>query len=157
MTQALVVVFVALVVGGAVLKGVSWARRRAALSGIDPGGILREHRGVSMRVLVQGTRLLPGMSRKNANRTTGDLVLLADRFVLTSGKGVIADLRADRAQRFSSVRCTGPGRLVIEGKVPTPNGPDGLYRVEMVLEDAKGWAEALRPWVSEGSEFTSMA
>ena len=111
-----------------------------------------------MRVLVQGTRALPGMKASSANRTIGDLVLLADRFVLTTGRGVLADLRTDRGRRFTSVRCTGPGRLVIEGDVPGPN-PDkkGLYRVEMILDDAGDWAEVLKPWVREDAgRFASL-
>ncbi len=156
LTEAFLVVIVAFFVAGAALKGLSWARRRSALQDIDPGSVIKEHRGVSMRVLVQGTKVLPGMKLSKANRTTGDLVLLADRFVLTSGRGVIADLRESRGRRFSSVRCTGPGRLIIEGEVPGPGEQTGMYRVEMVLEDAPGWAAALKPWVIEGGDFVSL-
>ena len=155
--QALTMVLVALFGVGVGLKLMSWWRRQNALAGIEPDQIVRERRGVSMRVLVQGTRALPGMTTNKANRTTGDLVLLADRFVLTTGRGAIADLRDGRGRRFTSVRCTGPGRLVIEGDVPNPNGKSGLYRVEMMLEDAGEWADALQPWVQEGAEkFASL-
>lgn len=150
--QALIVVLVALFAVGVGLKLMSWWKRQAALSGIDPDAIVRERRGVSMRVLVQGTRALPGMTTNKANRTTGDLVLLADRFVLATGRGAVADLREDRGRRFTSVRCTGPGRLVIEGDVPNPNGNPGLFRVEVMLEDAREWADALKPWVREDAE-----
>lgn len=150
--QALVVVLVALFGVGVGLKLLSWWRRQVALSGIEPDQVVKERRGVSMRVLVQGTRALPGMTTNKANRTTGDLVLLADRFVLATGRGAIADLREGRGRRFTSVRCTGPGRLVIEGDVPNPSGNPGLYRVEVMLEDATQWAEALQPWVREDAE-----
>ena len=150
--QALIVVLVALFGVGVGLKLLSWWKRQVALQGIDPGAIVRQRRGVSMRVLVQGTRALPGMTTNKANRTTGDLVLLADRFVLATGRGAVADLREGRGRLFTSVRCTGPGRLVIEGDVPNPSGNPGLFRVEVMLDDAREWADALKPWVREDAE-----
>jgi len=156
MTQSVLIALVAMMVAGALLRLNSWSRRWRYLRTVDPSQILRQNRGVSMRVLVQGTRVLAGMSTRKANRTVGDLVLSRDRFLITSGRGLIADLR-DGGRRFRSVRCTGPGRLVIEGDVPGPD-PErpGLYRVELMLQDASEWATALAPWVREGGEFTSM-
>ncbi len=150
--KALVLVLTALVVSGALLRGLGWWRRRLALDGIRDEDVVRRATGVRMRVLVHGTRAVPGMGRRRASRTTGDLVLLRDRFVLATGQGVLADLRPDRGRRFSSARCTGPGRLVIEGDLPSPRGQPGLYRVEIAVPDAPEWARALRPWVREGAE-----
>ncbi|MBW1881469.1 MAG: hypothetical protein JRJ84_24190, partial [Deltaproteobacteria bacterium] len=75
-----------------------------------------------------------------------------DRFLLTSNRGLLADLGPDRGRRFTSVRCTGPGRLVIEGDVPRGDDARGLYRFELVLGDAPAWAEALAPFVREDEE-----
>lgn len=155
MTQALIVVLVGLALTGGGLRLASWLKRYRVLRAIDQDSIVRQTRGVSMKVLVQGTRTLPGMSTTRANRTKGDLVLLGDRFLITSGRGTIADLREGR-RLFRSVRCTGPGRLIIEGDVPGPLDKTGLYRIEMVLPDASDWAKALEPWIREGGEFVSM-
>jgi hypothetical protein len=156
MTQALLAILFALALAGGGLKALSWYKRHRILRDIDPDAIVRDARGVSMKVLVQGTRSLPGMSTSRANRTVGDLVLLPDRFVITSSRGLIADLREGR-RKFRSVRCTGPGRLIIEGDVPTSTDQHpGLYRVELVLPDANTWAEVLKPWIREGGEFGSL-
>jgi len=156
MTQALLAILFALAAVGGGLKGLSWYKRYRILKDIDPEAITREARGVSMKVLVQGTRALPGMSTSRANRTVGDLVLLSDRFLITSGRGLIADLREGK-RKFKSVRCTGPGRLVIEGDVPaSTNQQHGLYRIELILPDATSWAEALKPWIRDGGEFGSL-
>ena len=157
MTEPVAIALAALILIGGALRATSWYRRHLQVRDIDPQSILRERRGVSMKVMVQGTRTLPGMSTSRANRTTGDLILMQDRFLLTSGRGPLADLRPGR-RKFKSVRCTGPGRLVIEGDVPNSGDrPDGLYRVELVVEDANEWAKALEPWVREGGEFVSFA
>lgn len=146
MWEALLVVVVILVVVGAGLRFAGWWIRRRGASRIPRGEVVREVRGVTMRVLVQGTRALAGMSTRNANRTRGDLVLGRDRFVLVTNRGVIADVGPEGRRPFTSVRCTGPGRLVIEGDVPQQSGRPGLFRVELPLPDAEEWAAALQPF-----------
>jgi len=140
---------------GAALKGVSWFRRWRVVRQVDPATITREARGVSMRVSVQGSRLLPGMSRTRANRTRGDLLLLKDRLLLASNRGTLLDLRKDRGRKLSSARCTGPGRLVLEGEIPVPSGPPGLFRIELQLADAPVWADAVAVWTDGQAPFGS--
>ena len=134
--EALLVVVAAVVGSGAVMKGWTWWLRQRAIRTIPADAIVRQVRGVSLRIL--------------ANRTTGDLVLTADRFLLSSGRGTLADLRPERGRRFTSVRSTGPGRLVIEGDRPGPQGQAGGFRIELMLADASQWVEALQPFVTEG-------
>jgi hypothetical protein len=64
---------------------------------------------------------------------------------------VLSDLRPERGRRFTSVRSTGPGRLVIEGDRPGPQGQPGGFRVEVMLADASDWVAALQPFVVEGA------
>jgi hypothetical protein len=149
--EALLVVLLPLVGSGVVLKGWTWWIRHRVLRTIPADRIVRQARGVSLRVLVQGPNVLTGMNPSKANRTTGDLVLTDDRFVLTSGRGVLSDLRPERGRRFTSVRSTGPGRLVIEGDRPGPQGQPGGFRVEVMLADASDWVAALQPFVVEGA------
>lgn len=155
--EAVVVVVVALIGAGAALKGWGWLVRTRLLRRIPADAVRRARRGVSLRVLVQGTDALPGMNPKKANRTTGDLVLSADRFLVVSGRGLIADLAPAEGRRFTSVRCPGPGKLVMEGRVPRSSGPPGQYRVEVLLPDAAEWAEALQPFVEAGEEGARFA
>lgn len=144
MGQALLLValITALVRGVVHVRGWLLRRRiRAAAEGIE-----RIAEGVSLRVLVEGTAVLPGLRARGANRTRGDLVLCADRFLVVSNRGCVLDLRRGSGSGLTSARCTGPGRLVLEGRVPSPSGRPGLYRVEAPVDDAEGWAVALRPF-----------
>ncbi len=149
--EALLVVLLAFGASGVVLKGWTWWLRQRLLRTIPADAVVRQARGVSLRVLVQSPNVLVGMNPSKANRTTRDLMLTSDRFVITSGRGVIADLQPERGRRFTSVRTTGPGRLVIEGDRPGPHGQPGGYRVEVMLADAAAWVEALQPFVMEGA------
>jgi len=145
---ALVVVFVVLVAAGAALKGYGWWLRTRVLRALPADGQLRSVRGVTLRVLVRGTRVLPGMSTRRANRTTGDLALTASRFVVTSNRGVLLDLGPGHGRRLTSIRCTGPGKLVIEGDVPRPGATAAPFRIEAFLPDAVAWAEALQGYTT---------
>jgi len=133
-----------------------WLRRRslARLQGVP---IVREAHGVTIRALLYGTPPMLGLNPKRTNHLVGDLTLTADRFVLASNRGLLADLGAGFGRRFTSVRCTGPGRLVIEGDVPYPNRERGLYRFELVVDDAAGWAEALSAFVREDASAPPFA
>lgn len=144
MLQSILVVVAVLVVGGATLRGLSWARRERVIRAIGPGSVLRIARGVSLRVLVDVPDALPGgMNPARANRTRGDLVLTGDRFVLVSARGILVDARASGPARLSAVRAPGPDRLVLEGETPVLTGAPGRYRVEMIVQDARAWADAL--------------
>lgn len=146
MSDAALILLVLVVAVGAALRGASWWTLRRGAARVPRDQVVREARGVTLRVLVQGTRVFPGMSTRYANRTRGDLVLGRDRFVLATRRGVLVDLGPGRGRPFGSVRCTGPGRLVIEGDAPGSRGSTGLYRIELTVDDAQGWAEALRPF-----------
>ena len=155
--QALIVVVGSLVLVGSILKLVSW-RRRVALVQIAEDQIVRQLRGASMRVLTQGPPVFPGMSTSKANRTLGDLVLTADRLLLVCNRGKLLDIGANHGRKLTSARCTGPGRLILEGALPVPRGVVGRYRIEIIAPDATQWAAALAPWVEpDGEAFASWA
>jgi hypothetical protein len=99
--------------------------------------------------MLRGSRPYIGLIPNRTNRTTADLALSQDRFIMATNHGVLVDLSCDRGRRFSSVRCPGPGRLVFEGTLPQMSGPSGTYRIEMVVADADGWARALTPFADE--------
>lgn len=150
--QAVVVVVVAVVGAGAALRGWGWWIRTRLLRRIPADRVTRLRRGVSLRILVQGADALPGMNPRKANRTTGDLALSEDRFLLVSARGLVADMAPAAGRRFTSVRCPGPGKLVMEGRVSRPSGPAGQFRVEVILPDAVEWADALQPFVEASTE-----
>mgnify|MGYP006928189775 CR=1 FL=1 len=157
MGQAFIVLLVALTAVGTVLQGHGWWRRQRVLRTIPTAEIVRIDRGVSLRVMVQGITGMPGMKQRRGNRTRGDLVLTKDRFLLTSRRGTLADLKPGRGRRFTSIRCTGPGRLIIEGDVPRNAGEPGLYRFEIVVERADEWVKLLADFVQEGGQVVSFA
>lgn len=142
--DAVLVVLVVMVAVGAALRAAAWWSRRSAAARIPSDQVIREARGVTLRVLLQGTRVFPGMSTRYANRTRGDLVLGREQFVLATNRGTLLDLGPGRGRGFNSARCTGPGRLILEGD--DGQGRKGLYRVEITVEDAEGWAQALQPF-----------
>jgi hypothetical protein len=148
--EAVAIVFGGLLVIGAAMRAASWWQRARVLRSIPADQVVRQARGQSLRVLVHGPTALPGMNPRRANRTTGDLVLTHDRLVITSGRGTLVDLRADRGRRLTSVRCPGPGKLVVEGDSPGPRQTTGLFRIETMIDDAPAWAEALQPYVRQG-------
>jgi len=157
MGQAFLIVVVALTLIGTVLQAHGYWQRYRVVSTIAKDDITRIERGVSMRVMVQGITGMPGMKERRGNRTRGDLVLTKDRFLLTSRRGTLADLTPNGGRRFTSVRCTGPGRLIIEGDVPRNSGQNGLYRFEIVVERADQWVDALKDFVQEGGQVVSFA
>ena len=143
-----IAVVLALLIGtGAVLQGVSLLQRRKARSVIPEAEVQHTLNGVSLRVETRGRTTLPGMNSGRANRTRGDLVVAADRFVLASARGRLVDIRPG-TPRLSSVRSPGPGRLVLEGTsgIRGSEGTPGAYRIELVVEDARKWVEILTPF-----------
>jgi hypothetical protein len=156
--QAVLIVLASLVGFGAVLKGWGWWLRTRALRALPQP--VRMSRGISLRVLVHGTEALPGMGSRRANRTTGDLALGAERFLVTSNRGVLADVGPSHGRKFTSVRSPGPGKLVIEGDVPRSDGQKGLFRIEAFLPDAAEWVDALQAYVEaspDGPRFATKA
>lgn len=133
-------------------RGVGRWRRTRGAARLGDATITRRAHGVDLRVLLFRTRVFHGMLPGRTHLATGDLYVGPERFLMSTDKGVLADLATGRGRRFRSVRCTGPGRLVIEGDVPVPDGPPGLYRFELVIDDAPAWAEALQPFVEPGAD-----
>lgn len=129
----------------------TWASVLRARAGrlVPPEVRLRAEGNIPIRVLLYRTRSFRGMDPKRVNRTLGDLLLSSDRFVIASNRGVLVDVGPDRGRRFTSARCTGPGRLIIEGEIPNPGQEMGLYRFELSVADAAAWATALEPFVAE--------
>jgi len=152
MWKPVVLILVALTVLAALRRSWGWWLRRRGLAALGQEQLLRLERGVPIRALLYGMPPMLGLNPKRTNRLKGDLALTGDRFLLTSNRGLLADLGPDHGRRFTSVRCTGPGRLVIEGDTPRADGSRGLYRFELVVEDAPGWADALSPFVREDEE-----
>jgi len=157
MTQAFVTVFVALTVIGTALQAHGWWQRLRVLRQVPADQIVDLARGVSLRVMVDGPTGIPGMKQRRGNRTRGDLLLTADRFLVTSRRGTLADIRLGTSRLLSSVRCPGPGRLVIEGEVPRDVGRPGLYRFEIVVADADQWVGRLKSFVRDGGQVVSFA
>ena len=147
MSLGVTIAVVALAAGA--MRFRSWYRRYRVLQTLGDAQLLRIERGVSMRILMGRAKALPGMNPNRANRTRGDLALTADRCLITSGRGTLADLRPGKGRRFAAVKCPGPGRLVIEGDVPGSDGIAGHYRIDMRIDDAQGWARALSAYVRE--------
>lgn len=126
-----------------------WRRRVASRIG-EP---VRLAEGVGVQLQLYKTRAIQGMSPARRHSTEADLAITDDQLILASDRGVLLDLGPNRGRRFTAVRCTGPGRLVLEGDAPSTQ-TTGLYRFELTIEDAGAWAEALRPFVAEGGEVT---
>ena len=92
-------------------------------------------RGFTMRVMARGRHGLPGVAAGRTHRTTGDLGYTDDRLVLGSNRGILVDLRADGGRFLTSVRTTGPGKIVMEGETPGASGPVGSFRFELGIAE----------------------
>lgn len=146
--QAVVVVVVALTVLGALRHGWGVLVRRRGLARLGGADLLRLERGTTVRVRLQGMPPILGLSPRRTSRLAADLALAADRFLIATERGILADLGPGHGRPFTSVRCTGPGRLLIEGDLPRADGGRGLYRFEIVVDDGPGWAAALQRFTS---------
>ena len=102
---------------------------------------------VPIRAMSYGTASVMGLDPKRAVRLTGRMALSKDRFVLITDQGRFADIRSDQKRLLTSARCTAPGRLVIEGTIPQAGSAPGVYRLELLFEQATEWALALQPFV----------
>ncbi|MCB9663172.1 MAG: hypothetical protein H6732_03595 [Alphaproteobacteria bacterium] len=150
MTGSIVVALLVVVSGGLALVKLTgrWRRRRgrALLRGEPP---VREAHDVDGRVHLFRTPPWHGMLPGRAHPVRVDLLLAASRVVLASDQGVLAEVTTATARPLKSARCTGPRRLVVEGEVVLAGKPPGLWRLELLLDDAEGWAHALRPFVAD--------
>ena len=141
MSRAIIVVLVVLTILGAVRTGLKRLVRERMWKQLESEPLRRVTRHVWVWVLVTGTPRWLGFDARRRSRVKADLFLLEDRFVLSSEAGVLVDVQAGGSQ-LRSIRCTGPGRLVMEGPV---RGSEGMFRLEVVLADAQGWARDLAP------------
>ena len=146
MGRAVIVVLVVLTIVGAVRLGLRRLVRERVWRQMEPLDLRRVTRHVWVWVLVTGTPRWRGFDARRRSRVRADLYLLEGRFVLSSEAGTLLDVRAGGAG-LRSVRCTGPGRLVVEGPV---RDSQGLFRLEVVLPDAQGWARDLAPMQAGG-------
>jgi hypothetical protein len=113
--------------------------------------------GVQIKAMSYGTKQVKGLDPKRAVRTRGRLAVSKDRFVLVTDQGVFLDMRRGQLRLLTSVRCTAPGRLVIEGDIPQAGRVPGVYRLEVFFEQAHQWPAVLQPFVDEdGPKFGLM-
>jgi hypothetical protein len=149
MWEAAAVVAGALFVSGATVRALSAYNRRRGLALLGDAPRNLEARGVHLRIKIEGARMR-GVEPGRLHKRVGDLALAGEHFVLSTGSGVVLDER-EGGRTMTSVRCPGPGRLVIEGEVPTATGVPAPYRIELVADDAPAWATALGPLARDGA------
>ena len=148
MWQAVLVVFFGVMGLGGVLRLPGLIKRRRVLARIPHRDRLMQAFGLTLRILVKGSGVFPGMNPSKANRTRGDLVLAGRRLLIVCNRGILGDWHLDQARPFRSARCTAPGRLVLIGESPRTQGEPGRYRIEIDgLENALEWASKLHSWV----------
>lgn len=110
-----------------------------------------------IRAMAFGTAPVLGLDPKRAARLTGRMALSKSRFVLMTDKGRFAQIDLGKGRLLTSVRCTAPGRLVIEGTIPQTGRQPGVYRLEAMFPEAEQWALALQPFVDpEAPKFGVM-
>lgn len=142
---AVLLVLGMLFVLGAAVRGAGvWARRRRLAAIPEPE---RAAWDVRVRATVESSTVLPGMKAGKNNVTNADLVVGGGRLLLSSQRGLLVDVGPGHGRPLGAARCTGPGRLVLEGDVPRITGDVAAWRMELAIDDAEGWAEALRPFV----------
>lgn len=127
---------VALVVAIALMSLVNLNRKRTrtrAATVDEP--VVMEVRGVPARVFVDAS-VLAGPAAGKLNRAQADIVLTEARLLVATHQGRLLELAAGAG---GSVRCTGPGRLVIEGERKRVSGPSKV-RIEVLTADAEAWA-----------------
>ena len=114
----------------------------------------RLSRDIGIRIRLRDTRAIHGMDPRKTHLTRGDLAMTEGRLILGSEKGLLLDIREGHGRPITSARCTGPGRLVLEGDIPDSRGDRGLYRFELVIDQASEWAKDLRRFVRADDNAT---
>lgn len=149
-TAAVVVAFLF----GAMGAVKAWRRhhRQRALRRVPAGPDRREARDVSIRVTLFRTPAFHGLEPGKGHLLQGDLAADGARCIVASDRGILADLTPTATHRFRSARATGPNKLVLEGVVPKKDGKVGLYRFDVMVDDAPAWARALAPFVDPGED-----
>ena len=153
MWQAWLVVLSALVLVGLSRRVYGRLIRYRALQRLPVSERLRAAHGVGLRVLVEGSTALAGMKRGRSNRTHGDLVVTRERVLLVCNRGVLLDRRRQDGGPLWEVRCTGPGRLVLECLISQNKGRRSSFRVDFSeLDKAADWASLLQGYGAEKRE-----
>ncbi|MED5369456.1 MAG: hypothetical protein VX899_00455 [Myxococcota bacterium] len=109
-------------------------RRQAAALSKGETPVLQQL-DVPARVYVDRT-LLGGPVAGKINHLDTDILLTEGRLVVATHQGRLLEVLPGKD---GSVRCTGPGRLVIEGMRPSAK-EDILVRVEALVPTADQWA-----------------
>lgn len=130
----------------ALVKILAQLRRRRARRRMADRALVREAQGLGGRIQLHRTPPLHGMQPGRSYPLTVDLLLASDKVIIASDRGLIADL-GKSPPRLALARSPGPQRLLIEGRIPVPGRPDGRYRLQLVVEHASAWADALQPFV----------
>jgi hypothetical protein len=127
-------VFVAAIGLGFALQ-LSRKRARAEATRIEGEPVVLETRGVTARVFVDQT-MLAGPQAGKVNRAPADLILTPERLLVATHQGRLLELKKGSG---GSVRCTGPGRLVLEGRKPRAKA-EMKIRVEVLTDKAEQFA-----------------
>lgn len=129
-----------------------WGRRRRALArsslGDAPLRLASPH--ASGRLTVSGRKSVLTLPPGPPVLLRVDLWLTADRLIIASQAGVLVDapVQADGSP-LRSARCTGPGRLVVEGETA-----GGAWRLDVATPDAEGWSRELAAMLPAGASAT---
>lgn len=113
----------------------SRGRARARAAWVEGEPVVLEKRGVSARVFVDQT-MLAGPQAGVVNRAPADLVLTPERLLVATHQGRLLELKKGGG---GSVRCTGPGRLILEGRKPRANA-EMKIRIEVLIDNAEQFA-----------------
>ncbi|MCP4809017.1 MAG: hypothetical protein GY913_23570 [Proteobacteria bacterium] len=145
--SAVAVLVVAIVL--MMLVNLNRSRQRTRAATVDEP-VMLEARGVTARIFVDAS-VLAGPAAGKINRAQADLVLTGARLLIATHHGRLLELDANNG---GSVRCTGPGRLVIEGERRRVGGPSKV-RVEILTSDAELWASTAQQAI--GSSRSALA
>jgi hypothetical protein len=132
----------------AAVKLLGHVRRRAALRGLEGDTLLRLAPHVAARLALWRTGPVLGLLPGRTHALRVDLALTDDRLLLATDAGVLLDLHRSQAAMLRSARCTGPGRLVLEGALG-----EGTWRLDVVVHDAEAWAAQLASWHPQAAEL----
>lgn len=130
--------------GFTLVKGAGRLRRWRARRRLAGTPVIREARGLDGRLTLFKTPHVLGLAPGPAHDLWLDLYVTSDRLLVATDRGVLLDGHVGGA--LTSARATAPGRLTIEGEVPRRGAEAGLFRLDLVVDDASGWAAALAPF-----------
>ena len=133
--KAVLVIASGLVVLGLLSHLKARVRRSWGARSVPGERVLRRGKAMPARFWVSRGRE-GGPRTKRTMRDKATLVLTDARLVVATRYGIIVELPGSD---IDGIRCTGPGRLVIEGHPPGTYNPS---RVELLTPDATTWVDA---------------